>query len=425
MKLTIVGLIGLMIGALFGTGLAYVALNSDDGGTSGDHVAEVEPGDAAGNASNADKPADPGVIDDVRELQGLVESVTTRAANAETERDELKAKVKQLQDDLSAVETERDEWRKKAETDPSPATTDEKTLSISFGGLDKIESLRDADWKELGDAVNKMTPLLKQIAESTAKGEQVDPEVMKTVGEHNMKLVRHVFAVQKDLPTHASVNGAYTHPINFVNILVAQLEEAGDPLTDDQKSALTKLGEEYQTRWDTNEKGYTDDTYALVKLMDEADLKQWFVDEMFRVTSPSQNEIARPDETKGLVGLDLYTPGLMFAGIGGLDPVTAATREDLKAAMMKKVATYFAAEETAVTGVAFVFDQWLLDIGDDVGPMTKVQSNLLRTSHILASGRAQIKAVNELLNLLAVSDEVKTAIRNSKTIMLPRIVVAE
>ncbi|MBK8208130.1 MAG: hypothetical protein IPK87_15240 [Planctomycetes bacterium] len=338
-------------------------------------------------------------------------------AKARSERDSAAAEVKQLKEEIERL---KDEAAKPAPSEPeTPEPPKPTSVPIAFGKWAEMPAIRDANWDEIGGAAREMVPLLKELAEAMAEGKSPPPALMQKIGEHNRKLVNHYAKVMGSLPTHASSNGEFTHPINLANMLASQLKGAGKPLSDQQVSELVKLGDEYDRRWDELQKGYDEGTFKLQKKLDEADLKEWFKAEMLRVCSAEQRTIAVPPEVDGFVGLDLYSSGLIFQM--AIEHLTAADQEALKTRIKAAIAEPTGIDAAVLDTAQFVFDDWLNGLQTQLAPRTRLQLQLLRTSEVIASGKAQLKAFKVLHSDYALGDEAKDALKGGEAVILPHV----
>ncbi|MCB9895070.1 MAG: hypothetical protein H6839_11520 [Planctomycetes bacterium] len=356
------------------------------------------------------------------------------AADAERLLNESKSRVRELEKENNRLQTNNAELETaKGELEADLADRDKRIeelkelaagpnrLLIGFGKWAEMKEVRETDWNDLGDAYSKMTPLLKEYAAAVAEGKDVDPELAQKIGQENSRLIAYYAKVIKKLPTHSPVNGEFTHPINMVNILAGQLNEAKLPLSEDQKKQLAALGDQFDRRWDDLEVGYNDKTWALQKIYDEVELKQWFYDEMFKVTTPEQKAIAVPPEVAGLVGLDLYSPGLMlqasFQRIRGTD--TASIRQQLKQGISETVGISLETLEQA----DFVFDDWLN--GAQLQPAGTEEANRIRTLPLIRAAQLQLAAMHALDDGYVVDEEVHKKIRYMQRIALLQLLKQE
>ncbi len=340
-------------------------------------------------------------------------------AKARSERDSAATEVKQLKQE---VERLKDEAAKAIETKPEPEQPEPPkpgSVPVAFGKWADLPAIRDANWDEIGGAAREMVPLLKELAEAMAEGKSPPPALMQKIGEHNRKLVNHYAKVMGSLPTHASANGEFTHPINLANMLAAQLKGAGKPLSDQQISELVKLGDEYDRRWDKLQKGYDESTFKLEMKLDEGELKEWFKAEMLRVCSAEQRTIAVPPEVDGIVGLDLYSAGLIFQR--AIEHITAADQEALKAAIKAAIAKPTGMDAAVLDSAQFVFDDWLNGLQAQLAPRTRVQLQLFRTAEVIASGKAQLRAFKLLHSDYALGDEARNVMKGAEAVILPHL----
>ncbi|MCC7510360.1 MAG: hypothetical protein IT464_13450 [Planctomycetes bacterium] len=340
-------------------------------------------------------------------------------AKVRSERDSAAAEVTQLKQEVERLKVEA------AKPAPAPAEPDKtdppkpSSVPIAFGKWAEMPAIRDANWDEIGGAAREMVPLLKELAEAMAAGKSPPPALMQKIGEHNRKLVNHYAKVMGSLPTHASSNGEFTHPINLANMLATQLKGAGKPLSDQQVSELVKLGDEYDRRWDELQKGYNEGTFKLQKKLDEADLKEWFKAEMLRVCSVEQRMIAVPPEVDGIVGLDLYSSGLIFQM--AIEHLTAADQEALKSRIKAAIAEPTGIDPAVLDTAQFVFDDWLNGLQAQLAPRTRLQLQLFRTTEVIQSGKAQLKAFKVLHSDYALGDEAKDVLKGAEAVVLPHV----
>jgi len=285
---------------------------------------------ASQNAPQADLGDDRG-----RQLEGELRLANERAdslkAEGDTlrvERDGLRTEKAGLEKRVKELEAEVAELKSAAERGPS-------TMRIEFGAWNEVEGLRKAEWNELGGTYTRMNELLKEYVKAQREGREPDPELEASMTKLNKRLQDHLVSIFNKLPSNTGPNGQFTHPINMVNILAGQLDAAGLPLTEQQIADLVKLGEEYERRWEALNNGYTDQTWNLQKFLDECELKEWFHDEMFKVTDAKQKAAALPPEVEGLISMDLYSSGLSLMFV--TTPVQSADVVDLKARLKAMV----------------------------------------------------------------------------------------
>lgn len=353
--------------------------------------------------------------DELQAAKQLAEKLQADLSAAEQERDGLAAEGARLSGRVKELETKLAE----AQPQPVPTPTPEAgSVEIRFGSWGDLPELKNADWKELGGALQAMTPQMEPLARAIREGRQPDAEAMKKIGAQNMKLVKLAVALQGKVPTHVdSVNGEYTHPVSIANLLAAQLAAAGNPLSDAQKKRLSELGEDYEKRWKVINDAYTPETMQLRKIMDEAELKQWFTEQMWLVTTPEQKALVVSPQTEGYLGIDLYSPALMFQGVAR--PLQANSRDTLKGHMKDWIAQQFGVARDALDGAEYAFDDWLTTLNPE--PKSASEASFVHISELLKFGRAQLALLTNLLTTVLSDPEVAKNVRGSSVLIMPQV----
>lgn len=293
-------------------------------------------------------------------------------------------------------------------------------LRAGYGKWSEVRELRETEWKDVGDAVHKMNPLLGELSRAILEGKDPPPELMQKIGEQNRRVLAQYGKAIGKLPTHSTYNGEFTHPVYFMNMLAAQLEAAGDPLSEQQLADIIAHGEEYDARWAKLQESYDGKSWFLVKLLDEAELKEWFIARMFEVTTQTQEAIARPAESKGYLGLDLYSAGLMLAG--NVAPVVrtdvAGVRETLREQLVQNAGLTLEQLDAS----AYILDDWLNALSPQLQPRPRAQTELRQVQEVLASGRAQVTALKALESAYAFTDEARARFAAVRYIFVPLVV---
>lgn len=344
-----------------------------------------------------------------RALLAAKEAGEEAVAEAARERDEARSRVQELEREVEEL---------KATIEATPVQQHGQ-LAVPFGKWKELPEVRDADWKAIGGAAHGMIPLLQELAEAMRDGKEPSPTLMNRIGEHNRVLIAYWARIAEKLPTNASMNGEFSHPVNIVNMLAAHLAAAEMPLSDEQKTTLAALGEDYDRRWDAMIARYNENTFALERLLDEGELKEWFKAKMLKVCTPQQRALAVPPAVDGLVGLDLYSAGLIFqmhvSDVRGNDE--AHVKELIKA----RLAATYQLDAAVIENAQFLLNDWILALQSQLTPRPAAEMNQYRTPELLRSGRAQLQAVKVLHSDYAHEESAKEAIREGTAIIYPRV----
>ena len=411
----IAGVVALVIGA--GGMWFFVSANEPTPRTgNSDHVAD-KPLDTTAPLTNeaAVKTTESRSDSDKKAAQETIDALRAWAQEAEKEARETQQQLEKDKADLQA-EIVRLEGRV-AELEKLAAGPN--NLLVGFGKWAEIKELRETEWKQVGDAVKNMNPHLADLTKAILDGQDPPPEVMQKIQEQNRRILSEYGKIIGKLPTNSGYNGEFTHPIYFMNMLAAQLEAAGDPLTEQQIEEIVSFGEEFDSRWAKLQEGYTDTTWMLTKILDEAELKDWFVTRMFEVTTPDQEAVARPPEVKGYLGLDLYSVGLMLSG--HVRPIARADQLQVREQLKEDLVDLVGLTQEQLGTVDYLFDDWLNSLATQLQPRPKPQTDIHQTSEVLASGRAQITAMKALETNFAFTHEERAKYRVVQRIALPLV----
>jgi RNA polymerase sigma factor (sigma-70 family) len=257
----------------------------------------------------------------IDEMKEQLQAATLRAAEKEQSAKRegaqsagLEAKLAEAKHDLAekqkALDAANEEIAqlKAGAAAPVAATPEKKKPRFEFAEFAKIN---DVDWKSVGEHLNAMSPICNDIVNAMRKGEDVLPHAGKAQ-QHNGHLINAAAKIVGQVPG-TGVNGAFTHPAFQVNAIAAALDAAKKPLTPEQATALEKLARELAAEDAQRLLGYKDGTFALQKVLEEADLRARFFDGAFKLLAEDQRNTLSPPATRGLIGLDLYSEGLLWA----------------------------------------------------------------------------------------------------------------
>jgi RNA polymerase sigma factor (sigma-70 family) len=193
--------------------------------------------------------------------------------------------------------------------------------------------LGEVDWKSVGENLGAMAPLCDAIMKKFKAGDEFPGDEIGKLQQHNGPLVAAAVKVMKTVPG-TGANGSFTHPAFMSNAIAATLEASGKPLDAAQATALEKIGREYSDEDARRLEGYPADAFALRKISDEADLRRRFFDAAFAALSQEQRDTLTPPTTKGVLGFDLFSDGLLWATV--MKPLAFKEKDD--AALVTQVA---------------------------------------------------------------------------------------
>jgi hypothetical protein len=353
-----------------------------------------------------------------RELSSLREEHTRLQA----ERDALRADRQRLEGRVAELEQAQAAVEAPAETGERVAPVEESrsSLAVAFGAHRDLEALQDADWATMAAASRTMVELMPELLQALEAGGDLPPELRVKLGAENQKLLGLALAINGKLPTHASGNGEYTHPVVMANLIAAAVEQAGRPLGETQSLDLARLGEDFEREWDRLQAGYGDETLAVTKVLDELRLKQHFTEQARALLDPAQGAALGPESSRDRAHLDLFSPGLLLVATAA--PVVADTPEDLRGRLLTTAASTWGLEVAELSGFEGLFEGFATSL-----PNAKHRNvvQFLTVPEALAAGQAQQKLMHELLRLLPLDEARQARMREAKTLLMPRLIAPE
>lgn len=343
--------------------------------------------------------------------QAQAELVTTAAAlkRIETEKTDLTARIASVTDELEA---ERD---KVAALNAPPAA---RKLPIAFGDFAELEGLAKADWPEAGEAVKEMNSLFLELLASLEKGEPISPEIQKKLQEENNKLVKVAAAVLGKIPTNTPINGEFSHPLVLSNLMGAVLEQLGQPLTEAQKKSIASLAGGYDESFEKMQQGYTEETAALEKVVDELALKQEHMKKIRSTLSPAQLEAAYPASLRDRMQFDVTSPGV--STVLSAQPKSYASaevaREQFQTKLLKELGI------GAELGASFKepFDAW----GEEISPLLAPRAANAGPPHLdeaILAAQAEVRLLKKLLESPLLDDKTRAAILSMRGWIVPQV----
>ncbi|HZU95396.1 MAG TPA: FecR domain-containing protein [Planctomycetota bacterium] len=300
-------------------------------------------------------------------------------------------------------------------TTPDAKKADPTKARIVFGPRDRLDKLGKIDWKEAAEAAATTGRLIKDLIAKATAGEPVPPELAQQVSAENAKLIKVALAAAQAFPTHGGANGAYTHPLVLANLMSNQLDLAGLSLDDGQAQAIVQLGNDYDSAYEAAQNGYTDQTLALQKLLDELALKKTFMQSVDGVLNAQQQAAIFDPATKDVYMVDLYSPALMLAQF--VQPVGKTTQ----AALVKSVAkTWTDAWDLGTTDPTSEAQSFVTGLSLQTVPAATVSQ--FKLDDALAAGRGTLKAMKDLSATLPPDGEAATAIKEATGFVVPRLI---
>lgn len=337
----------------------------------------------------------------------LKAAIAQQARLAE-EKKNLTARVASLDGELKAE-------REKAAAEATPA---QRKLALAFGKYADLEALANADWPEMGGAVKTMNGLLLELFASLGKGEPISPVLQKKIADENTKLVKMAVEILGKIPTHAPVNGEFTHPLVLANLLSALLDASDVPLSKAQREAVLRAGAGYDAAYDRLQQGYTKETSELEKVVDELALKQEHTNKLREMLTPAQHEAALPPELVDRIQLDVLSPGV--STILSVQPQTYDSAEQARSQFQDKLMKELGIDAQLAGSLSEPFDAWQREVESLLAPRSG-NENPPKLDQALIAAQAEVSLLKKLLATPGLDDKARAAILAMRTWVVPQV----
>ncbi len=206
-----------------------------------------------------------------------------------------------------AARTAAPDQARPAEAEPTPAKPPDlvpATGSVAFDDPRYAAALASVDWRLVGDTTRDMGPLLAQLMQRLAAGEEMPLDLVAKVSKLNANLIDQLPELMKAKLPGYGPNGTFTHPLVVANSLASTLASSGMPLNDAQRAAIDGLVRVFSAE---NESAAAQERdFSLEQLAAEAELKDRFYHELSTRLTPDQMAIMFP------TGADAYDGGSLF-----------------------------------------------------------------------------------------------------------------
>jgi hypothetical protein len=343
---------------------------------------------------------------------GAPDPILEGAPGAEARFEEMKRENARLEAAVKELQAELDRRPPAPERDPS---------AFRFGLGEKTPVFDQAEWGTLGGHLVELAKSLAGLRKEIDENGQPGPGTIAAIQKHNIPLATLAIGLAAEVGG-AGPNGAYTHPAVIANLLRAALLQAGDPLTADQESALRTLGEAWVR--DEARRGASGETLALASIVADVEARRRFLDAAKGVLTPAQRALLFPAETEDRVGLDLFSPALIYQL---RQHVTATDRETLEGDLLKNLVRVAGVSEENADAHRWIAERWVGDLSRALVPTGQRSPDLLfpHLDLVHAHAVAQVAATRRFLDTGGLTEAQAEALRENSMLLSPYLLAAE
>lgn len=382
-------------------------------------------GIVAGVALTSDPaPPDPALYvdrDEYDDLEGRNRKLANLARKSRAQKDKLSERNKALEAQATELAARLESQRALEEArEKEKLAAAVSTLPVAFGEWAELDAIKNANWSEMGEAVDIMNALMIELYEGIEKGETPDAELQEKIRAENNKLVRYAAQIMGKIPTHSPVNGEFSHPITLANLMGAMLEGGDMPLSDEQRAAVAQLGNEYEATYGELNAEYTENTPRLEKLVDELELKRDTMRGMENVLTDAQHDAVIQPAIHDRMQLDPLSPATMAVMLARSKNVGSI--EELRGQLpgyLSEWSGISGEEHTEALGA--IADAWIEDMKPLLTPVAKPE-HFVHLDRTIIAGRAQVSAMKQLLSLPDLDEKARKALLNQMGWRVPQVV---
>ncbi|MHC4924266.1 MAG: RNA polymerase sigma factor [Planctomycetota bacterium] len=318
--------------------------------------------------------------------------------------DDLRAKARKDRDAVAKIDTVLSEAAESAAGHSARVADHDESPRARYRAGPYVEVLDDTNWNEIGRTLHELIPLVARLnADIDAGVEVTDPAIAESIGrqqELNGPLVavtlrlyqeRHDGGFPTNKWTEESPNAGFTHPSFMANALAATLDSAGLPLDETQNAGLESLATRFTALETRRLEGYGENTWRMQRLIDEADLRQEFFDEVEALLTNEQAMVLWPEAVRGTIK-DIFSSGLIY-NIGIVDTFEPRTRHRAILGHMQWLSLKLDVPEERRADLFDVVAEWL-----DALPESRMstESTILQKHEVVSSAGAREAALHAM-----------------------------
>ena len=323
------------------------------------------------------------------ELEGENEVIQVRRklARESSLRMEAEVREKQLTEEVAML-------KKQVASLGGTRDNDDKKKGVAFA-FDRYKGVfARMDWEGAATAYAAMVPLMEEVVKAPKKLQ--DPIFMQRLMSHNTKLIHVASAAHEAGVPGKDINGAFTHPAIYVNLVDSTLTAGERPLSKEQRLAVSELGDEFLRRIEEFEKSRSKLEYALEARVQESTIKQAFFDSLDAILDAEQVELIHPESIRGICGLDLMSSGLIWQM--HVHPLFGSSREALTSRVRLAVKDSLGLDDDGMSNIDGAIGRFVQSLTDEdlqVGPAAT--ANLFRVPRVLSGARATLRFMKDMI----------------------------
>jgi len=348
------------------------------------------------------------------EAEERVAVLQDSAMKLQEESRDLAQELKELREANEAAEAEQKE----------PEQGLISTGALAFGEFGGLAAIRDANWTELGEAVQNINELVLPLLEEIEQGQTPSATTQQRIVKWNDKLVRFGLSIMEKIPTNAPmpVNGEFTHPISLINLMAVMLETAGVPLSDGQRNEMAVIGTRYDQDYALLAPEYDEGTWELSKVLDELSLKRDTMLEVEERLTPAQLDVVAIPQIQNRLRLDTLSPVNMVAMNVAVVPGLAGST--VISTVLPRISQNYGAESEQFSQHTDLWEDYSQAVAEVLEPVKAEMMMFVHLDDILIAGRAQEQLLADFVARGVFTDEQLEQVASTTVFFVPQMPIS-
>jgi hypothetical protein len=323
--------------------------------------------------------------DDIREAKAAYDNAIRKLEAANAENTSLKQQLAEATAPPPEPETEPDSM--------APTTDEPPSSAPRFVYKDQEAVLKELDWKVVGEAMNAMPPLLRNLAIGVREGKNVmQIEGIGEIQRWNGPLLTQAMKLKVGGLSGTGVNGAWTHPAAVVNQVYAVLVQTDRKMTEPQIEQLKALGDRFIEAEARRMASYEASTFRLQMVIEEAALRDELYAEIDTLLTPEQRNLLHAEDIRGSTKSDFYCSGMVWLTVA--QPIRFRERGDLASQIANLIIARDRVPDAHRDTVRKIVDEWAQALPDkmlSVPHDAEAAIGIMKVTHITAGAKQTLK----------------------------------
>ncbi len=292
-----------------------------------------------------------------------------------------------------------------------------------FSDREFAELLASIDFEKCGVALHAMSAMTDGIV-GKLDDESGDLPIaeLAALSKENVKLLESMVELfGSDVPG-TGPNGKYSNPLVQANLIDAMLNKAGVGLDEGQQRAMEDMTARFGREDAQRLSAYGPESTMLEKLIGETSLRQRFFDEMEASLRPEQTRFLHGDKSRGVVGLDLHSSGLVWQQVIQGGSFEVSDRNELGQEIGFRVRRILGAKGEQAAQLKAAVANWAQNVPETYWSQPssrRANLGLGNTAYVANAAQQQLALYREILATVNLSTQQRERLIGTAKVFVP------